>query len=91
MNSSVPTRMTVRLPFRGVPTILKLMRSITSEIRNITAVIGSTLPTRAATTESLPAAIHSREVACLSSVPMEKTVTITTKIISIMGIKLGER
>ena len=91
MNSSVPMRMTVRLPFRGVPTILKLIRSITSEIRNMMAVMGSTLPSRAAQTEPLPAAIHSRAVACLSSVPMEKMVTITTKIISIMGMKLGER
>ena len=67
------------------------MISITSEIRNITAVIGASLPTRAAQMEPPPVWIQSREVAFLSSVPMEKTVTMTTKIISIMGMKLGAR
>ena len=58
---------------------------------NITAVMGSTLPSSAGTTDPLPVPSHSRAVACLSSVPMAKTVTITTKIISIIGMKLGER
>ena len=91
MKSSVPARITARLPFSGVPTILKLITSITSEIRNITAVMGSTLPASAAATEPFHVPSHSRAVACLSSVPIAKTVTITTKIISIMGMKLGER
>lgn len=36
--------MTVRLPFSGTPTTLKMTRSINSDIRNIMAVIGRILP-----------------------------------------------
>ena len=54
-------------------------------------VTGSIFPVRAAPTEPFAVSIHSRAVACLSSVPMVKTVTMTTKMSSIMGMKLGER
>ena len=54
-------------------------------------VTGSILPVSAAPTEPLAVPSHSRAVACLSSVPMAKTVTMTTKMSSIMGMKLGER
>ena len=84
MKSSVPVRMTARLPLSGVPTILKMMTSITSETRNSTVVIGASFPTRAAAGES-------RAVPFLSSVPIAKTVIITVKIMSIIGRKLGER
>ena len=83
--------MTVRLPFRGTPTTLKMIRNMTSDMRNITTVTGRTFPSSAADTEPLPVSIHSRAVPFLSSVPMVKTVTMTMKIRSIMGIKLGER
>ena len=80
-----------RLPLSGVPTILKMTTSMTSDMRNIAAVIGSVLPARAAATESPPVASHSREVPYFNSVPMAKIVAITVKIISIIGMKLGER
>ena len=65
--------------------------SMTSDSRNIAVVIGSSFPTRAAPIESLAVWSHSRAVACLSSLPTEKTVISTTKMSSIMGMKLGER
>ena len=83
--------MTFRLPLSGTPTTLKMMSSITSDMRNMMTVTGSIFPVRAAPTEPFAVSIHSRAVACLSSVPMVKTVTMTTKMSSIMGIKLGER
>lgn len=83
--------MTVRLPLSGTPTTLKIIRNITSDMRNMMTVTGSILPVSAAPTEPLAVPSHSRAVACLSSVPMVKTVTMTTKMSSIMGMKLGER
>ena len=68
-----------------------MMTSITSEMRNITAVMGRTLPARAAPVESPPVRNQSRAVPYLSSVPIAKMVAITVKIMSIMGMKLGER
>ena len=64
---------------------------MSAETKNITAVMGSTLPASAVPTDPRAVASHSAAVACLSSVPMAKMVTITVKIISIMGMKLGER
>ena len=91
MKSSVPVRISARLPFRGTPTTLKMMTNIRSESRNIDAVIGSILPKRAAPTESSAVRSHSRAVLWRSSEPTEKTVVMTTKMSSIIGMKLGER
>ena len=55
------------------------------------AAMGSSLPSRAAGTEPPASASHSRAVEFFSSVPMAKTVDMTVKISSIMGMKLGER
>ena len=67
------------------------MTSITSEMRNITVVTGRSFPSRAAWIEPPAVCIQSLAVAFLSSVPMAKMVAMTTKIISIMGMKLGAR
>ena len=52
---------------------------------------GSIFPTSAGNTDPPAVSSHSRAVPALSSVPMAKIVTSMAKIISIMGMKLGER
>ena len=91
MNSSVPVRISVKLPLSGTPTTLKMMTNMTSDSRNMMTVTGSILPKSAAPIESSADASHSRAVPFLNSVPMEKTVTMTMKISSIIGMKLGDR
>ena len=61
------------------------------DIRNMTPVMGSSLPVRAAKIDSPAVSYQSRAVECLSSVPRANTVAMTVKISSIMGMKLGAR
>ena len=83
--------MTVRLPLSGTPTTLKMMHSMAIATRNMTTVMGSSLPATDAATESPPVANHSPAVPRLSSVPTAKMVVMMTKMSSIIGMKLGER
>jgi hypothetical protein len=91
MKSRLASVSTVRLPFSGTPTVLKIIRNITCEVRNMMTVMGSILPTSAAKIEPPAVSSHSLAVACLSSVPTAKIETMMVKISSIIGMKLGER